>query len=140
AKHDPSTGGGADEFNPHFSPDGRKILFSSAGGGNFGLGPRPADGRGAPERLTANDAAELFPPWQPLVQASGPPLPASTAPAATNDAPLVGEIFSRGIELSEIRQAIFEARSRTSAARRAAFTRLLTSATQAERPLGAEQP
>jgi hypothetical protein len=67
-------------------------------------------------------------------------LPPSTAPAATNDAPLVGEIFSRGIELSEIRQAIFEARSRTPAARRAAFTRLLTSATQAARSLAAEQP
>src|SRR5262249_9255004 len=120
------TRGASDEVNPHFSPDGTKILFSSDRGGNFDLGAMPADG-GTRERLTANDAAEVYPTWQPLVQGSSPPLPAATAPAAANDAPLVGEIFIRGLDFAAVQQAIFEARSPTSAARRAALTRFGTS-------------
>jgi hypothetical protein len=69
-----------------------------------------------------------------------PPLAAATAPAAANDAPLVGEIFSRGLDFAAVQQAIFEARSRTSAARRAAFTRLESIATASARSLAAEQP
>jgi Tol biopolymer transport system component len=136
----PLTRGGTDEFNPHFSPDGTKILFASDRGGNFDLYTLNADGSGSPVQLTSSDAAEVYPSWQPLVANGSPPLPASTVPAATNDAPLVGEIFSRGLELAAIQQAIFEARSRTSAARRAAFKRLLTSATQTAHSLAGEQP
>src|SRR5262249_48277848 len=77
---------------------------------------------------------------QPLVQGSSPPLPAATAPAAANDAPLVGEIFIRGLDFAAVQQAIFEARSRTSAARRAAFTRLETIANETARSLAGEQP
>lgn len=135
----PLTGSATDEFNPHFSPDGTKILFAGDRGGNLDLWTMPAVG-GAPERLTANDAAEAYPTWQPIVANGSPPLPASTAPVATNDAPLLGEIFSRELDLGAVQQAIFEARSRTSADRRAAWSRLETSATETARSLAGEQP
>src|SRR5262245_6208306 len=133
------TRGATDEVNPHFSPDGTKILFSSDSGGNFDLWTMPAGG-GTPERMTSNAAAEVYPSWQPVVQASSPPLAAATAPAASNDAPLVGEIFNRGLDFAAVQQSIFAALSRTSAARRAAFTRLETIATASARSLAAEQP
>jgi hypothetical protein len=114
-------------------------VFSSDRGGNFDLWTMPAGG-GSPERLTANGAAEVYPSWQPLVQTSSDPLGAATAPMAANDAPLVGEIFNRGLDFGAVQQAIFEARGGTVAARRTAFTRLETIATASARSLAAEQP
>lgn len=135
------TTGATDEYNPSFSPDGTKILFTSDRGGNYDLYTLNADGSGPPTRLTSNAAAEINPTWQPIGAIGDPPLPASTAPAPGGDAPLVGEIFSREVELEAVQQAIFEARAHhKAAAQRAAYTRLLTSAARTARSLSGEQP
>ena len=52
---------------------------------------------GQPTRLTSDPTVEMLPTWQPVpaTPSTEPPLPASTPPVATNDAPLVSEIFGR---------------------------------------------
>jgi WD40 repeat protein len=137
------TKGPTDEYSPVWSPDGTKILFTSDRGGNFDLYVMGADGSAAPTRLTTAPEIEISPSWQPIptIPSNEPVLSPSTAPVASNDAPLVAEIFSRSSELGALRQAIFEARAHHNlAAQRVGFSRLATSSRHAARTLTAERP
>jgi WD40-like Beta Propeller Repeat len=137
------TKGLMDDFSPVWSPDGTKILFASDRGGNIDLYSINLGGGGGATRLTNAAAVEMFPTWQPVPTTPSvePPLPASTPPVATNDGPLVGEIFGRLSELSAVKQAMFETRVRHNvAAQRIAWKRLAGSSQHAAATLNAEKP
>ena len=54
----------ANDFNPQWSPDGRKIVFESARDGNREIYAMNADGSGQ-TRLTENTALDWLPQWSP---------------------------------------------------------------------------
>ena len=54
----------ADDLDPHWSPDGTQIIFSSNRDGNMGIYVMNADGSNQ-RRLTENDYDDLNPDWSP---------------------------------------------------------------------------
>ena len=54
----------ADDFRPDWSPDGRKIAFTTTRDGNLAIYLMNADGTG-PTRLTNNTASDRGPKWSP---------------------------------------------------------------------------
>lgn len=54
----------ADDMIPHFSPDGRQILFSSRRHNNYDIFVMPVDG-GKPKQLTFNSAFDVGSGWFP---------------------------------------------------------------------------
>ncbi|MEO6461897.1 MAG: hypothetical protein ABIP29_02385, partial [Candidatus Eisenbacteria bacterium] len=58
------TTGPEDDSHPSFSPDGTRIAFSRAVGGNADVNVVPVDG-GSPARLTFHPASELVRGWSP---------------------------------------------------------------------------
>jgi len=61
----PLTSGGDVTLDPVWSPDGKRIAFSSATEGQLNLYWQMADGTGGPERLRSSDHAELPSSWSP---------------------------------------------------------------------------
>ena len=53
------TSGGAVDGAPEWTPNGRRIVFSSTRGGSAGLFSQDADGTGVPERLVAGTSAQV---------------------------------------------------------------------------------
>jgi TolB protein len=54
----------ADDFAPSFSPDGRRIAFTSDRGGNYDVYTMNAAGRDL-RRITTNPGKDAFPSWSP---------------------------------------------------------------------------
>jgi TolB protein len=54
----------ADDLEPAWSPDGRRIAFTSDRGGSRDIYVMNADGSGV-TRLTENPADDEFPAWSP---------------------------------------------------------------------------
>jgi TolB protein len=54
----------ADDISPAWSPDGRRIAFTSNRAGNYDIYAMNADGRGL-QRLTNTRADDVDPAWQP---------------------------------------------------------------------------
>ena len=72
------TDNSADDKTPIWSPDGRRIAFTSNRDGNFEIYVMNADGSGQ-TRLTDNPAVDRYPSWT-----QGTPTPAATTVAQTH--------------------------------------------------------
>ena len=92
-----ATPGAALNFAPSWSPDGKRITYSSPRAGGWDLyssGPRGA-------RLTTSAVAELTPDWQsvPAVSPTAPiPSALAAPPAATGDARLVAAYLAAELD------------------------------------------